>query len=69
MAGACSFRCLRSPKNELWGELGFPIRKSELWASPFYVESYTIGFILKIIFLMGRSAHLFFAATPVREQS
>ena len=32
-------------KNELWGELGFPIRKSELWASPFYEESNTICLI------------------------
>lgn len=36
---ACSFHCLRSPQNELWGELGFPIRIIELWASPTYVES------------------------------
>jgi hypothetical protein len=39
VAGACSFGCHRSPKIELWGELGFPIRIIELWASPTYVES------------------------------
>jgi hypothetical protein len=33
------FAVISPPKIELWGELGFPIRKIELWASPTYVES------------------------------
>lgn len=39
------FVAFAPPKMNFGGELGFPIRNSELWASPFYEESNTICLI------------------------